>query len=222
MVFSKEWDSVYKENKNMSIWPWSDLIGYVMRYSRPTGPPFRVLELGCGAGANIPFFEHLKVNYYAIEGSAFIVERLKESFFDLKDNIICGDFTLEIPFTGEFDLIIDRSSLTHNTTELIRRCLDNVHNKLKPGGKYIGIDWFSTAHSDYQKGKGIPEDAVFSKAGYRDGQFADVGIVHFSDKTHILDLFNRFNISMLEHKVYKREVPQGHVSAAWNLVAEKE
>ena len=56
MTFSQEWDNRFKENKNISIWPWSDLVSFVMRYAKPSNPQFRVLELGCGAGANIPFF----------------------------------------------------------------------------------------------------------------------------------------------------------------------
>ena len=51
--FSIEWDQRYKENLQMSIWPWSDLVSAVMRLRLPAST--RVLELGCGAGANIPF-----------------------------------------------------------------------------------------------------------------------------------------------------------------------
>jgi len=58
MVFSKEWEICYREKKQMSLWPWSDLISYVMRYCKPTSNYFNVLELGCGAGANIPFLKN--------------------------------------------------------------------------------------------------------------------------------------------------------------------
>ena len=56
MNFSKEWEERYRENTHLSVWPWSNLISYVMRYARPENKDFSVLELGCGAGANIPFF----------------------------------------------------------------------------------------------------------------------------------------------------------------------
>jgi len=54
----------------------SDLISYVMRYARPSGKGCRVLELGCGAGANIPFFKSLGAEYFGIEGSGAVVEML--------------------------------------------------------------------------------------------------------------------------------------------------
>ena len=47
----------------------------------------RVLELGCGAGANIPFFLALGMDYYAIEGSPTIVKQLHKRYADLADKI---------------------------------------------------------------------------------------------------------------------------------------
>lgn len=219
MTFSQEWDTTFKENKNISIWPWSDLVSFVMRYARPSGPQFRVLELGCGAGANIPFFLSLGIQYYGIEGSATIIKRLREKFPSLKDNLIIGDFTSSIPFQGDFDLVVDRSAVTHNPTIGIKKCLEEIHKILKAGGKYIGIDWFSTLHSDYKEGKDTEDD--FTRTGYQTGQFAYVGRVHFSDRLHLEGLLGKFSILILEHKIVKREIPDNSIFAAWNFVAKK-
>jgi hypothetical protein len=115
MSFSSEWDECYKASTHMSIWPWSDIVSYVLRYACPVDPSVcRVLELGCGVGANIPF---------------------------------CGDF----------NLVVDRVSLTHNDTSAIRNSLSLLNKKMKTGAKFIGFDWFSTNHSDYKKGN-VGED----------------------------------------------------------------
>ncbi len=66
MGFSKEWEERYKENTNMSIWPWSDLVSYVNNYVKPQNSQLRILELGCGAGANIPFFLSFNADYFGI------------------------------------------------------------------------------------------------------------------------------------------------------------
>lgn len=220
MAFSKEWDEIYKVNSHMSVWPWSDLVSYVMRYIYPHGPKYRVLELGCGAGANIPFFKSLGVQYYSIDGSQIIVSKLWERFPDLKNNIIAGDFTEDIPLEGQFDIVVDRSSLAHNTSRAIIKGLSLVFDKLKPGGKFIGIDWFSTLHSDYQRG--IEIEDIYTRTGYTDGQAAHVGQVHFSDKDHLNDLFQAFVIEILEHKIIKREIPENSdIFASWNLLAKK-
>ncbi len=220
MTFSQEWDAVYKTNAHMSIWPWSDLVSYVMRYARPSGQGCRVLELGCGAGANIPFLKSLNVEYYGIEGSHTVVSNLWERFPSLKNNIIVGDFTKEIQFS-DFDMVVDRSSLTHNTTKAIKRCLSFVYSKLKPGGKFVGIDWFSTLHSDYKAG--VAMEDPYTRGNYTQGQAAGVGHIHFSDKEHLKDLFRSFTIEIMEHKIIKREIPEdNHVFASWNLIAKKD
>jgi len=147
MGFSNEWNDSYKKKHHMSIWPWNDLVSIVMRCALPTGSDFLILELGVGAGANIPFFKYLDCTYYAIEGSIIITENLKEKYPELKENIVCADFTKEIPFSEKFDLIVDRAAVTHNTTEAIEKTIKNIANQLKPEGKFIGIDWFSTKYS---------------------------------------------------------------------------
>jgi len=192
-----------------------------MRYARPEAPDYRVLEIGCGAGANIPFFKNLGVQYFAIEGSETIVTKLREQFPEFKGNIVIDDFTRNIPFLGSFDLIVDRASMTHNCSDAIKQGLAIAFDKLTSGGKYIGIDWFSTAHSEYQRGE--PGEDRFTRCGYIDGQFAFLGRVHFSDKSHLQKLFESFIIEILEHKVVYREIPPGSYTAAfWNLVARKD
>lgn len=220
MTFSTEWNECYKNQTHLSTWPWSDMISYVKRYSSPDKPNYRVLELGCGAGANIPFFLDLGVQYYAIEGSSYMVNKIKEKFIQIKDNIYNGDFTNDIPFDVDFDLIVDRAAITHNTTKGIIRSVDLIYQKLKNGGRYIGIDWFSTTHSEYLRGR--EDEDNFTRTGYQDGQFANVGRVHFSDRPHMKEIFRRFEIIFLQHKLMKTEIPdEDFIFASWNIVSKK-
>jgi SAM-dependent methyltransferase len=225
MTFSAEWDQRFRANQNISIWPWSDLVSYVNRYARPADGYTRVLELGCGAGANIPFFTSLPVDYFAIEGSASIVARLHHAHPGLRDRIVVGDFTQALPFAGPFDLVIDRSAVTHNTTDAICRTLVMIFDRLRTGGKFIGIDWFSTAHQDAQTGDALD---AHTRANLRSGQFAGVGAVHFSDENHIIDLLTRagFRVDLLEKKDLHVVHPKGGCGRAervgmWHFVAVK-
>lgn len=220
MGFSQEWDDRYKEHGHESVWPWSDLVSYVSRYSKPNKKNFCVLELGCGAGANIPFFLSLGVEYYAVDGSKTVIESLKKRFPALKNRLKVGDFTKEIPFSRTFDLIFDRASLTHNTTRDIKHALEIVYDKLNSNGKFLGIHWFSKQSSEYQRGEKATDDCT--RTGYRNGLFTNLGRVHFSDKDHLLSLFQKFNILLLEHKISKKEIPSdGEILAYWNIVAQK-
>ena len=218
MTFSTEWERLYQENTHMSIWPWSDLVSYVMRYARPSGKDYRVLELGCGAGANIPFFKHLGIQYHAVEGSPTIVGTLVSNYPEFAATIKVGDFTKELPFEGVFDLIVDRSSLTCNTTAAIQRGIKLVEDKLAVHGKFVGIDWFSTAHSSYPNGRSAGD--ARTKTGFADGPFKGLGKIHFSDRNHLVELFSGFRFPRLEHKLVATEIPgDGQVTATWNFLA---
>ena len=217
MGFSDEWDSQYATIAHLSI---SDLVSYVMRYARPTGPDFRVLELGPGAGANIPFFKHLTADYHAIDGSPTIVAALRTIFPEFSRNILAADFTSAINFDTPFDLIVDRAAITHNDTAAISKTLQMCLNILKPEGKFIGIDWFSTEHSDYRLGEEAGD--YYTRRNIEEGQFHGIGNVHFSDREHLIKLFSGFRFEKLEHKIHKREVPQdNHVFASYNIIAVK-
>ena len=219
MGFSEEWEERYRENTQMSRWPWSDLVSLIMRYGRPNKKNFKVLELGCGVGANIPLFESLGVDYYSVEGSSTAVQQIHQQYPQLKSNVYLGDFTLSLP-DGEFDLIVDRASLTSNHEQSIRNSLKNCYKQLVKGGKFIGVDWYSTEYSDYRNGE--PAEDCWTRNNFTKGYFAQAGRVHFSDKDHLLDLFNNFKMLTMDHKRCKRVLPDdGWELASWNFVAEK-
>lgn len=58
MGFSTEWEQTYKSNAQLSVWPWSEVISLTHRFC-DLNKDLIVLELGCGAGANIPYFMSL-------------------------------------------------------------------------------------------------------------------------------------------------------------------
>ncbi len=223
MSFSKEWEKAFNANTHISLWPWSDVVSLIHNNCKSMilkSENTCVLELGCGAGANIPFFKKLGINYYAIEGSQTIVKKLHERFPEMKNQIVCGDFTLSNPFNKKFDLVLDRASITHNNLKAIKQTIDIVINSLKNNALFIGIDWFSSNHSDLSKGFQIDDE--FTRTNFPDGPFFDIGKVHFSDLSHLKKLLNKFDIKHIEEKVVKhynhKNIKQ---FASWNFVARK-
>lgn len=221
MSFSKEWESIYSKNEQMSIWPWSDLVQLVMRHARPNGQSFNVLEVGVGAGANIPFFKSLDVNFYGVDGSPTIVNSLIKKYPELSEKLKVADFTKELPFDEKFDLIVDRASLTHNSKSGIRSALSLIKNALKENGCFIGIDWWSPKFSEMHKGTPLPDDSS-SRTNFTNSRLEGIGVTHFADKADMLDLLSDFKIELLEHKTIKREIPDdGWCIGAWNFVVKK-
>lgn len=219
MGFSKEWEAVYQRNEQASIWPWSHLVSLAHRYGN-LHEGMRVLELGCGAGANIPFFIAQKADYYGIDGSATTIARLKERFAGQDVHVSQADFTQGVHYGGAFDLIIDRASVTHNSTEDIQRVITLAMNALKPGGRYIGMDWFSTRYEDYAS---VPSEVVDDNTRiFETGDFAGDGRTHFSDGTHLRDLFAGYRFLCLTEKIEEQFMPSKHRAARWDFVVEKE
>ena len=218
MGFSQEWENIYKQNLHMSVWPWSQLISLTHRYGN-LHKGMKVLELGCGAGANIPFFVKEETDYYAIEGSSTMADQLKKQFKDASVHITHGDFTKEIFFDETFDLVIDRGALTHNTTKDIARTIELVRTVLKPEGKFIGMDWFSTKHDEMTR-EGSKCIDGFTRV-FSSGYFAGLGNVHFSSEEHLHELFANFTFEYLAEKYTEEFIPKRRVIAYWDFVAKK-
>ncbi|MCX0421047.1 class I SAM-dependent methyltransferase [Aeromonas veronii] len=224
MSFSKQWNCIYSNNTHMSIWPWSDLVSNFYRYAHPKNGFIKVLELGCGAGANIPLFLKEDCDYYAIEGSEKIIEKIIEKYPILSNKIIADDFTNKSNFFKEhfFDLVVDRGSITCNNTSAINNTLNCIFEYLRPGGKLICIDWYSTLHSDAKRGDYV--DSHTRTNFPIDSHLHGIGQVHFSDREHILQLFNKVGLTIekLEHKEKIQELPKSNVHfASWDIVAYK-
>ncbi len=220
MTFSEEWEAAFRANTHVSVWPWSDLVSYVHRHAKPADGYRRVLELGCGVGANIPFFRALGVDYCAIEGSRAAVDKLCEAYPDLRAKILVGDFTQSIPFADPFDLVVDRAAVTHNTTAAIQHALQLIFGILRPSGKFVGIDWFSIRHRSADGGVSIDQN---TRADISEWPFHGVGNVHFSDERHISGLLAGvgFRIERLEHKQVDGISPPTGRQAMWSFVAVK-
>ncbi len=225
MTFSPEWNTVYSNGEHQSRWPWSDLVSLVSRH-RKRGARIRVLELGCGAGANVPFFIEMGADYTGLDGSDATIAALDGRFYSANPapSFQVMDFTQRLP-TSQYDLIVDRASLTCNSTADIRSCLAMVHDRLATDGLFIGVDWFSILHSEYHNGTDTDDD--FTKTDFVDGPFQGLGRVHFSSRHHLDDLFQNFELVALELKTVDYAVDiaySSHMPASattWNIVARK-
>ncbi len=215
-----DWDKLYAAGTHQSVWPWTDVVRLTSRYGPAIDSHVRVLELGFGAGANIPYFRDSGAEYWGIESSRTVVGRLKERYPDLSGHLIPGDFTKEIYPPGKFDFVIDRASVTHNPTSAVRRTMHMVRDKLSPRGLFIGVDWFSTASTEFESG--APGEDRYTRTDFDDGYLKGTGIAHFCDEPHLRELLQGFNILHLEHNTRTQVVNRSNATyAVWSFVAQK-
>lgn len=221
MSFSGEWDEIYKAGGHNSVWPWSDLISLTYRYSKGNGKGQKVLELGCGAGANIPFFLSLGMDYYGIEGSEHQTKILNERFEDRGVKVMTGDFTKGIPFEEMFDYIVDRGSVTCNSDIDVKNTLAAVYEKLAVGGYFFGVDWFSDGHDALKQADSGTEFVDPYTCIFHKGYFAGLGTIHFFTEQQIYSLFRKFSLLELTEKKVTQYMPEQSVCASWNFAARK-
>jgi SAM-dependent methyltransferase len=220
MSFTNNWENIYRTNQQLSIWPWSDLVSAVMHFAEPANERLRVLELGCGAGSNIPLFDSLDADYFGIDGSDAIIKKLKQAFPEKSHQLQVCDFTKELYFDGPFDLIIDRGSLTHNSDADIRNSVDLAFSSLHQGGRLIAIDWFSSDHSGNLTGE--PAEDPYTRINFETGPLNGTGLAHFADKENIEDIFKKWKLEKLDHRTTTPIFPESiNSSASWNIVVQR-
>ena len=221
MDAKEDWDKIYLEGKHNSVWPWSEVVSSVNRHAIGNfRHPLKVLELGCGAGANIPFFNTIDADYYGIDYSPKAVNDLNKKFPHLAGKIKSGDFCTEIPFNETFDIILDRGSITHNYTAAILRCFNLLKNISHPKTLILGLNWFSTNSSDYTLGEATEDP--FCKTNFKSGNFVGTGVVHFATEKHLRELLSSFEFIELNYTETTNIMPKPNLKLAyWNFIVQR-
>ena len=219
--FGNRYDEIYRNGMQKNVWPWTSVITIMHKLKKDLDPNSNILELGCGMGANIKLIQSLGYEYHGIDFSNYAINEIKKTNPDLSSALINADFTKKISFFNKnFDLILDRASLTCNQTSSIRNSIELIKMDLVPGGYFVGIDWMSTDHSEFKKGE--PQEDRFSRVFDKKQSIFDPPRMHFSDKQHIYDLFKDFKIIHLEHKleeVLKSEFITPVSAYSWDFIA---
>ncbi|MDP7609988.1 MAG: class I SAM-dependent methyltransferase [Candidatus Marinimicrobia bacterium] len=134
-----EWDETYGSDsfRHKNKYPNPEIINFVMKSfgNNHAKNKIKILDIGCGWGNNLKFLQDQGFNYYGIDFSKKAVSHCKETF----KNVILGDFSL-LPYPdGYFDCVIDRQAIQHNSKSKIITIVNQVYQKLKPGGIFYSM-----------------------------------------------------------------------------------
>ena len=125
--------------------------------------------------------------------------------------IVAGDFTKEIPFDMDFDLILDRGSLTCNSTEDIKKSIDMVYEKLCQGGVFLGMDWFTDLHDAFRNKPDDTEMIDDRTCIFHSGYFNGLGAMHFLGRGQVEALLSKLEILECSEKVVTQHLPEKNV-----------
>lgn len=219
-----KWENVYAAGDQINLWPYTEILTRYKNCQRVVNhkTPLKILELGCGAGNNSRLFKSKDFSYIGIDISKAAITFAKENYEADKVRFEVGNLEL-IEFDYEaYDLIFDRAAVTHLESSSIRILIDKISNALKPDGIYLGIDWFSTKHPDFQEANSR-NIGDYDRTDFQSGRFRNVGTVHFSDKEWLTETFQALEIiDLIETISYDRKLDSKSIcSATWSIVARR-
>ena len=192
-------DSVWEKLHSSQEWgkyPAEDIIRKVMRAyrQRSTRETTKVLELGCGAGANLSFFLNEGFQTFGVDGAPSAINAARERLQPMKSEgqileLTCATFD-QVDYPDEhFDLIIDYFAIYANPMSSITSTLDNAFRMLKPGGRLYSRSW-GTLCQGAETGEII--EAGTSK-NPESGPCCNMGITHFFSLEEIQNLFSEWS-----------------------------
>jgi ubiquinone/menaquinone biosynthesis C-methylase UbiE len=224
MVFDKNWeDNIYSEQSQVNRYPFDWVVSTVNRLFPKinNSPNMNALELGCGTGNNLKFL--LDFGFQDVHGIDGSVSALKiaDKYLDNTDNklkLILADFTSLPEESDNFDLVLDRGSITHNDFKSCRNILSETLRVLKPGGFFISAI-FSSSHSRVQK------DQLISRSYYHAFQnetATNEGLkTSFFNMKDILELFAPFEIRSCILNSQEEMISDPSRISMWYIIAQK-
>lgn len=217
--FDNTWEEIHK-SQEWGKYPSEDIIRFVARnYYNKERKNIKILDFGCGAGANAWYLAREGFDTYAFDGSASAVMKAKsylakenlEAHFEVADAL---DISYENNF---FDCIIDSAVVYANTIKNITDMYEKIYNLLVPAGKLFATGLFTPNTAGY--GTGI----LLEKNTFKDlteGALAGRGTVHFFEKEEILELLDSIGFHNINIDVTKR-TDRGKIVEYWIVSADK-
>lgn len=201
MAFDSTWEEIHSEME-WGKYPPEELVRFIMRkykgLSRSERKEIKVLELGCGQGANMLFLSREGFDVYGIDGSRSAIDKCKKRFDEegLEGNFMVGDFS-RMNLNLEFDVIIDIVSLYCCARKDIERTINNVRKMLKEGANFLQIT-FQTGSYGYNTGIEI-EKNTFKDISH--GPLKGRGQATFLSLEDVKNLYSDFKNVDIEYRI---------------------
>ena len=201
--FVEEWENIHI-TMDWGKYPSVNVIRFVARnYYNKNRKQIKILDFGCGGGANTWYLAREGFDVYAFDGSQSAVQKAKdflesEGYHNVHFDIMDG---AEIQYQkGFFDCVIDNVCIYANKIEGIRRMYENVYSVLKKEGKIFST-CFGVKTEGYGTGSVLEPDTY---CNIEKGVLSGRAVAHFFTKENLFNLLEEvgFKNILIDENVY--------------------
>jgi ubiquinone/menaquinone biosynthesis C-methylase UbiE len=195
------WEKIFQE-RDWGKYPPEHVIRFIARnFGRATvRKNIRLLEIGCGPGANVWFMAREGFSVSGIDGSSTAIQlaRKRLAAEGFSADLWVGNFA-SLPWADHsFDAVVENVSLCTNPWTSIQRALREVLRVLKPGASSL-FSFFTDRTWGYGLGDMIESDGFIN---LREGPLAEKGFHLFLKRARVSELFGEFsdiNVERISH-----------------------
>ncbi len=197
-TFDKQWEKVHSE-KNWGKYPTEEVIRFVARnfFKCENRKSIKILDFGCGTGANAWFVSREGFDLIAFDGSFSALKKARKNCLESINNasFLNADGG-QLPFkNNSFDAIIDSAAISANSLSGIRQLLKESFRVLKPGGKFFSSGLFKRSMTGYKSGDQIDNHSF---RNIKIGALSGIGTVHFFSKREIVAEWGKIGFRELQ------------------------
>jgi ubiquinone/menaquinone biosynthesis C-methylase UbiE len=220
MSWENVWESVFTQ-QSWGKYPDMSIVRFIARrfFKETDRKSIKVLEVGCGPGANVWFLAREGLDAYGMDGSSTAIAQAGErlSSEGLQATLMVADATC-LPYdAGTFDAVIDCECVYANDVDSSKKILSEVNRVLKPGGEFFSLSFTDEMYV----GKTRDELAPRVYTDISDGLLAGKGLVRLMNKEDIQTLYGEYFCVDTVDKTTRTDLGQQYLTSEWMIVCSK-
>ncbi len=221
-MWNSGWDKIFKDNE-WGKYPCEELIRFISRkfHVSKNRKIIKILEVGCGAGANIWFLSREGFDVYGVDGSKYALKKAQKLLFVEKLNakLELNDI-MSLPFPDNmFDCVIDVECIYANSLEDSKIILEEIFRVLKPSGWFYSKT-FATGMTGETTGLKLNNEPN-TYLEMEDGPLRkDYGIIRLTAEEEIKQIYHLFD--NLEYDfIHRSDKNRKFLIKEWIITAQK-
>lgn len=198
MSWNPVWEQVFS-NQEWGKYPPEDFIRFIARnfYNVENRTKIKILEVGCGPGANLWFLAREGFETFGIDGSQTAITRAKNRLNtecpNWRGELTVGDFSI-LPYPNDyFDAVVDIEAVYCNSYATSKQIYGEMARVVRGGGKL-----YSRTFAPNTWGMGTGEKVGHNAWIVSEGPLLGKGYSRFTEYEEIKNLMDKFEIESIE------------------------